>query len=592
MERDIQKEILERIGEIRFGKEGYIFVVNFDGTVMMNRGQKSLIGKNIIDVRDAKGIRVAYEVIQLAQMPDWDGFFEYHWKKLTSPTVSPKIAYHKTVPDWGWYYGAGVYLDDVQNVINQQRNTLKDKLKFQLFLIVATVLISITLLLYLARIRTRALNRDLRQLVNFFKHIPEKSEPMDTTTLEFSEFKQLAISANIMLDGQNKADEQRIQYEKQLQQSQKMDVVTQIVGGVAHDFNNLLGVILGYGELLELKLSGKPDLENYSHQINSAGRRGAKLTRKLLSLTQKASTETQISNINKLLRDKEEFLMKSITVKIRLDMILNSNLWEVTIDRSDFEDVILNLCVNAMHEGQQDSRVRIETDNIQLGDDDSGLLALTPGDYVRLTVEDNGTGMDEETRMRIFDPFFTTREEGSGLGMSQAYGFVRRSNGAIRVNSTPGVGTRFELLFPRSQITPDEPDTKVQATTSNTCGTETILIVDDEKPLRKLNVNILSNAGYRVLEASNGVEALTVLEEEPVALVLSDIIMPNMDGNYLAERVRQLYPDIKIQFISGYMKQEDFTETNVDLYKNIINKPVDASTLLMRVRSLLDQENQ
>lgn len=594
VERNIQKEILERIGEIRFGKEGYIFVVNYDGTVMMNRGQQSLIGKNIIDVRDAKGVKVAHEVIQLAQTPGWDGFFEYHWQKLTSSTVSPKIAYHKTVPDWGWYYGTGVYLDDVQEVINQQRGALKDKLVYQLFLIASTVFIAIALLLYLARIRTKALNNDLRQLIDFFKLIPEKPEPINTEKLKFSEFKQLATSANIMLDGQNKADEQRTQYEQQLQQSQKIDAITQMVGGVAHDFNNLLGVILGYGELLELKLSDKPELENYSHQINAAGKRGAKLTRKLLSLTHKTSTESQISDINTLLREEEEFLKKSLTAKIKLEMILEADLWPVTIDRSEFEDVILNLCVNAMHamyESQQDSRIRIETNNVQLDSSDSKQINLTLGDYVQLTVEDNGIGMDEETQMRVFDPFFTTREEGSGLGLSQAYSFVRRSKGSIRVDSTPGVGTRFELLFPRSQTTQDELTTETQTAAIDTVGTETILVVDDEKPLRDLNTYILSNAGYRVLTASNGIEALTILEEESVDLVLSDIIMPNMDGNLLAERIKQLYPGLKIQFISGHMKKEDFTETNADLYQNILNKPVAAATLLKRVRSLLDQEN-
>ena len=590
VEREIQKEILERIGEIRFGKEGYIFVVNYDGDVMMNRGNRSLIGKNILHVTDSNGVRVAEEVIKLAQTPGWDGYFNYTWKKLSSDKIAPKVAYHKMVQDWGWYYGAGVYLDDVDGVIAIQRSQLRSELFLNLSLIALSIIIALFFIIKLARKNSKQLYFDISKLLGFFSNLSTKSEPLHTENFIFTEFKELGDSANEMLEKQKVSEEKRLVLERTVQHTQKMDTVSQMVGGIAHDFNNLLSAILGYGELLESKLSDQPKLEGFCSQINIAGKRGSKLTRKLLSLSRTTDTEAEQCDINNLLNGEREFLKKSLTAKIDLNFILNKNVWLTKINKNDCEDAILNLCVNAMHamkDGQQDSVIEIKTDNFYY--DGENTLDLEAGDYVKISILDNGLGMEEIVRERLFEPFFTTRETGTGLGLSQVYNFIKRSQGAIQVASTLGKGSEFQLFFPRYKEDEHAETVAVEQDKSiNTKGSETILIVDDEDALRSLCTELLSAEGYNILQAEHGIDALAILENEKVDLLLSDVIMPNMDGNLLAERVKKLYPHIKIQLISGYMKDDQIYESNLDLFDNILRKPVEATTLLTRVRELLD----
>ena len=593
VERQIQKKVLEQIGKISFGKEGYVFVVNYDGTVMMNMGQPSTIGKNIINVSDPNGIKVAREVIKLAHDPSWDGYFNYSWEKRTSSEVSPKIAYHKTVPKWRWYYGAGIYTDDIIEEIGRQRDNLKERLWLHLIFIIVTIFVAISILLYLSKKRASELNNDLDYLLQFFESLPIKSNYLNTDKFTYSEFQHLAQSANLMLEKQQKSEEQRLQYEEQILQNQKMAAINQMVGGISHDFNNLLGAILGFGELLELKLDDNQKLKGYAHQINVAGKRGANLTKKLLSLTRAKSVETERCDVNILLRDVDELLKKSLTAKTEVKMLLENEAWPVLINKSDFEDVILNLCVNAMHamhEGQQDSEIIILTENIQIKDYEIKQYDLDPGDYVRITVSDNGIGMDAKTKERIFEPFFTTRETGHGLGLSQVYSFFKQCNGAVLVQSTEGVGTKFELLIPRDTAAYDSSKENDSSDDINVRGHETILVVDDESSLREFFSAILSHEGFRILQAENGVEALAVLEQEAVELVLSDVIMPIMDGHILAEKVRQLYPHIKIQLISGFVDLDNIPESNQDLYDNLLSKPVAASDLLRRVKVLLNNK--
>ena len=594
VEQQIQKNILEQIGKIRFGKEGYIFVVDYDGTVKMNAGQPSIMGKNILHITDANGVAVAAEVIKLVQDPLWDGYFQYHWEKRTTLKIAPKIAYHKTVPEWRWYYGTGSYTDDRNTEITRQREKLKSRLLLHLFLIITTIAITIGILLFLSKQRGYELNNDVSRLLTFFKSLPIKSNSIDTNDLKYDEFKKLAQSANAMLDKQKNNEKQRLQYEEQILQNQKMTAINQLVGGIAHDFNNLLGVILGYGELLEMKINDDEKLKGYAHQINTAGKRGAKITTKLLSLSRSSHAEKEKCDINSLLREEEDFIKKSLTAKIALILHLKDKLWSVLIDKSDFEDVILNLCINAMHamhEGQQDSEIIIKTDHIQINNQEEQIYNLEPGDYVCISVSDNGVGMDAETKERIFEPFYTTRETGHGLGLSQVYSFVKHSNGTILVQSTKGAGTKFEILIPRD-LTPHNITTNRDSVKHlDVKGHETILVVDDESALRALTAEILSEEGYRVLQAENGIKALLILEQEKVDLVLSDIIMPIMDGNALAEKIRAIYPNIKIQLVSGYTKAEDSPEGNKTLHKNILNKPVQSDVLLRNIKLLLHNNN-
>lgn len=594
VEAQIKKNILEQIGKIRFGKEGYIFVVNFDGVVMMNMGSPSIIGKNIIDVKDDNGVRVAHEIIQLAKDPKWDGYFKYSWKRLTTEEAAPKIAYQKVIPEWQWYYGTGVYTDDVNRRIEAQKEELKRELFLQIFIVVATIFIAIGMLLFLSKKRAKELDTDLAKLLSFFENMSNKSNPIDTGNITYSEFSRIAYAANHMLGTQKKAEEKQRGYEEQILQSQKMNTANQLIGGISHDFNNLLAVILGFGEQLEMKLKqdNNEKLAQYAHQINTAGLRGANITKKLLSLTKHKHVETESCDVNNLLLSEKDLLEKSLTAKIELRMMLQEPIWPVLINKSDFEDVILNLCINAMHamhEGQQNSTITITTNHAVIKDEDIKFYDLTAGDYIRIIVSDNGRGMDAATKERIFDPFFTTRDAGHGLGLSQVYSFTKNNNGTVIVDSIKDKGTAFEILIPRFVTDVDIEKKSIEYDKSDVKGNETILVVEDESALRELSASILRQEGYKVFEAANGVEALAVLEKERINLVLTDVIMPIMDGNVLAEKIRMLYPNIKIQLTSGFMEFDEIPVATKDLYKTILNKPVSAKELLDCIRGILSR---
>ncbi len=243
---------------------------------------------------------------------------------------------------------------------------------------------------------------------------------------------------------------ERRQAEEGLRRSQKMDALGKLTGGIAHDFNNMLGIILGYADLLQEALSDQPKLKKYAHEIHHASERGAKLTKKLLAFTRQKISEADMLNLNTLLQDEKHLLEKTLTARIKLVLILAENLWPVWLDSNDLEDAILNMSINAMHAIDGNGQITLQTSNEQINVTDAKLLDLEPGDYVLLNITDTGGGMNDATKEIIFDPFYSTKgENGTGLGLSQVYGFMQRSNGEIKVYSELGHGTQFALYFPR-----------------------------------------------------------------------------------------------------------------------------------------------
>jgi PAS domain S-box-containing protein len=384
------------------------------------------------------------------------------------------------------------------------------------------------------------------------------------------------------------------QQEEQLRRSQKMDALGKLTGGIAHDYNNMLGVIIGYANLLENALRDKPKLEKYANQILYAGERGAKLTKKLLAFSRQKSSSAEILDLNAMLLDEEHMLEKTLTARINLKLNLADNLWPVLLDSGDLEDAIINISINAMHAMKGNGQLTIRTENTKFNTQDAQLLNLESGDYVLLSITDTGCGMDADTKDKIFDPFFSTKgKRGTGLGLSQVYGFTERSSGMIKVYSEPGHGSCFSLYFPRSRK-PDRVDTQVVTDTEkkNLQGSETLLVVDDEPALVELAKEILTTQGYRVLTANDGKQALLMLEKEKVDLIISDIIMPNMDGYQLAAQVQQDYPHIKIQMVSGFSDSRHSNMADNDLYQHMMYKPYAFNTLLTHVRNLLDKDTK
>jgi len=384
---------------------------------------------------------------------------------------------------------------------------------------------------------------------------------------------------------------EQIAMEDAMRRTQKMDALGKLTGGIAHDYNNMLGVIMGYADILqsELREKAQPKLEKYAQNIYSAGARGANLTKKLLSFSRTKTSDAQWVNLNTILNSEQDMLQKTLTARVKLVYELADNLWPIWIDQNDFENAIVNLSINAMHAMQGVGQLTVHTYNTHINESSSLVPQTGSGDYIVLSVTDTGCGMDQATRDKIFEPFYTTRgEQGTGLGLSQVYGLIKRSKGHITVHSKQGHGARFTLYFPRCYEKQHDKVLSIKDTPANLTADETILVVDDEPALLELTCKILSQQGYKTINAKNANDALKILKNEKIDLMLSDIIMPDMDGYKLAAIVKRQHPDTRIQLTSGFNDNSYIDTEKNSLYGNLLHKPLSSRTLLKRIDELLN----
>ena len=388
-----------------------------------------------------------------------------------------------------------------------------------------------------------------------------------------------------------KAEDEKEQLQRELLQSQKMEALGKLTGGIAHEYNNMLAIIMGFSDILKTSLNQQPKLFKYVDEIQHAAERAAKLTGKLLTFARQKTPEAESLNLNKLLQKQHHMLEKTLTVRINLVYDLQKDLWQTWLDEGDMEDAIINISINSMHAIEGNGQLTIQTRNQSISQIDAQSLDIAPGDYVVLSFTDTGPGIDKETKEKIFDPFFTTKGmEGTGLGLSIVYGFVQNSGGEIKVYSEPGQGTQFLLYFPRYQGISRvqqlvEENHPVEASKAN----ETILVVDDEPALLKLTHEILSSHGFNVFCADSAKDALNILKLEAIDILISDIIMPKMDGYQLAAIVKEKYPGVKVQLASGFTDDRNMGMVDKHLQKNILHKPFNSQVLLQRIRELCDE---
>jgi PAS domain S-box-containing protein len=382
--------------------------------------------------------------------------------------------------------------------------------------------------------------------------------------------------------------------EQQLQQSQKMEAVGRLAGGIAHDFNNLLMVISGYSEFLLDRLGPEPELRGPAQEIASAAGRASSLTRQLLAFSRKQMLAPKILDLNGVVTENLKMLTRVIGEDIDLVMVPAALLGAVRADAGQIEQVIMNLAVNARDAMPSGGKLTIETSNVSLDEDYARFHApLQPGEYVMLAISDTGAGMDSETQSRIFEPFFTTKgPKGTGLGLSTVYGIVKQSGGYIWVYSEPGKGTTFKIYLPRVAEKAESPaQVAVPADTSVTePGTETILLVEDEANLRYLARQFLEKQGYRVIEAADGAVAMqiAVAHEGMIHLLLTDVIMPGMNGRELAQRISELRPNTKVLYMSGYTENVIGHNGTLDAGVRLLQKPFNLRDLKSKVREVLD----
>ncbi|HTV60231.1 MAG TPA: PAS domain S-box protein [Verrucomicrobiae bacterium] len=388
----------------------------------------------------------------------------------------------------------------------------------------------------------------------------------------------------------------RKQLEEQLRQAQKMEAVGRLAGGIAHDFNNLLMVIQGYADLLMDRMrDGDPSRKN-AEQIQTAAQRATSLTRQLLAFSRKQILAPKVLNIYSVVTDMEKILRRLIGEDIQLECSTAPDLGLVKADRSQIEQVILNLAVNARDAMPQGGRLTVETANVELDASFSHPPAvLAPGKYVMLAVTDNGCGMDSETQAHIFEPFFTTKEKGkgTGLGLATVYGIVKQSGGYVWVYSEPGRGTSFKIYLPRIAEEPSTSSRDRQGEGKQLPrGSETILLVEDEKGVRELTREYLQMSGYSVVEAEDGHTALELaaLHAGPIHLLITDVVMPGISGRELADRIQRLRPAIKVLFMSGYTDQAVVHHGILETDAVLLQKPFTITALAAKLREILAAE--
>jgi PAS domain S-box-containing protein len=719
IKNEMQKLIIEYIEQVRFGKNGYVFVVNYDGTVIMNPAQKFMIGTNVLDIEDSNGVKFIQLGRKAVDNPD-GGFIHYVWEKPSTSQLSQKISYMKGIKDWQWMIGAGLYVDDTREVINDQKIKLKEEIIKQIIFIIVISLIVSIIIVYITNMISKRFTRELGLFLSFFKNLTLKSAKIEVDSLYYYELKELANTANRMLEKQIEIEDERVKTEdllrsseanlkeaqkithfgswkyniksdklfwsdevfrifelnpertipsyelfltivhpddinlvnttyknsiankttydvehriklkngkiklvrehgktyydengeplrstgtiqdvteirskeEQLKRSQKMDALGKLTGGIAHDYNNILGIILGYSDILLDNINNNPKMAKYVKHIIDASKRGRNLTKKLMTFSRYKKSFKSVININDEIKKQQNMLEKTLTARIELNLNLVNNVWPIEVDIDDLNDSIVNMAINASHAIESNGKLTIKTNNISLGSSASKNLGLLIGDYVSLSIIDSGIGMDPQTQSRIFDPFFTTKgTEGTGLGLSQVYGFIKRCNGSINIVSEINKGTDFTLYFPKSSSVTADPEIKYSTKPEiKSTGTETILVVDDESALCEMARNILSPQGYTVLTATSADQALEILKSNQVDLLLSDIIMSNVNGYKLAAEVQKNYPDIMIQLVSGF-NDTVTVATDSEISKlDVFQKPYTKDELLNKIRKLFDNQ--
>jgi signal transduction histidine kinase len=467
-------------------------------------------------------------------------------------------------------------------------------LAFCIFALVVLLLISSSLV--------RWVSQPLRQIMQSLKRSdPNPIKGMLKTSSEFGELARTTSQFfeqrdNLIreMEERRSTEEALRKSEEELRHSQKMEAVGRLAGGVAHDFNNLLTAIIGYAELISTRTTSNTLAKQNADLIRKAGEQAAALTRQLLAFSRKQILQPKVIDLNDLVVEMERLLRRVIGERFDLQSFPNADIGRVKADPSQIEQVVLNLGVNARDAMPKGGKLSIRTENVRLDETTAPKISasLKGGDYVVLSVTDTGAGMDEETMSHIFEPFFTTKGpgKGTGLGLATVYGIVRQTGGGISVESKPGKGSTFRIYLPLV-MAPVDHIRVASAPVDKSDNFETVLVVEDEQIVRELVCEVLIDQGYNVICAPDGLEALRVANDfdGTIHLLVTDVIMPHMNGHELAEKLSIRRPEMKILYVSGYSDNDIGDHGVLDPRFDLLQKPFTPQTLARKIRDVIHE---
>ncbi|MGB3209180.1 MAG: cache domain-containing protein [Desulforhopalus sp.] len=562
-EGDVQRETLNWIKKIRFGEDGYIFVFDFTGKTLVHYSQE-LIGENLYDIEDLNGTKVIQQLIRVGKQ-EGGGYLDYGgYIRPSTGLPAPKIGYTRSVDDWKWTVGAGVYIDSINDTVDQQHTNLTTKIKNNILSIFIILIVSLLVISFLLRYISAKITDHLAVFTRFFEQAATESLKISDDSVYFLEFKSLANSANQMVDERRKASASVDKLQEKLIRSRKMEALGVLAGGVAHDLNNVLSAMVGYPDLLLAALPGDSPHRKYIHNIKLSGEKAASIVQDLLTLARRGVAQRVTLNLNSIienyLQSPEHQKIMSDNPGINVTTSLDRKLFMVNGSQVHLQTTILNLIANAAEAQPNGGSIHITTENRYVDlPSTHGQGMLPEGDCVFLAIEDKGFGIAASDLEHIFEPFFSKKhpgKSGTGLGMAVVWGTVQDHQGSINVVTAENQGTIFELYFPATR------DTVASMVSDDDIGElrgngESVLIVDDLREQRELATEILSQLGYTTKTVASGEEALEYLRHHQVDLLFLDMIMePGIDGLETFKQARLLSPDQKAIIASGYTETD------------------------------------
>ncbi len=507
---------------------------------------------------------------------------------------APKITYAKAIKAWSWMVGAGVYVDEINAVLAEREAALSLKIKRSLGWIIIILVVCLLLNAIVSRYITRKITRNMAAFTAFFERAATGASQLDDQAIHFSEFKGLARAANQMIDERNKATAAIEQLQQQLIRSRKMEALGVLAGGVAHDLNNVLSAIVGYPDLILANLPADSPQRRYIEAIRTSGLKASEIVQDLLTLARRGVVQSVVLSLNTLienyLNSPEYIKLRTNNPDIKIEVRLASGLFMIKGSQVHLQKALMNLVVNAAEAQPRGGVIRITTENRYIDQPLPGYERIVEGEYAVLSVADEGTGIAEADLEHIFEPFFSKKNmgrSGTGLGMTVVWGTVQDHDGYIKVSTSEGRGTVFELYFPatRDAAVMAIPATDLAEYRGNG---QTLLVIDDILEQREMAKAMLSQLGYQTRVAASGEEALEYLAGHQVDLLLIDMIMaPGLDGLETYQKALAINPRQKAIIVSGYA-ESDRVQAAMDLgARRYVKKPYTINALAVAVQEAL-----